>query len=92
MPGRHRHGTALMDALAALPHDHGSRRLTFAEIETLLGGPLPAIAHLAAFWMHSSTAHTNGRRRGVAARLDRGPAVTFTRQTKRPVSVPRPPR
>jgi hypothetical protein len=81
MPGRlDRRYLPLLDALDALPAAEPRLCLSFAELEALLGHPLPESAHVPSFWTGSAVAQRNWERSGFTARLDRvGPAVTFTR-------------
>jgi hypothetical protein len=71
--------------LEALPADQPSVRLTLAEIETLIGGPLPASAYMRSYWTRSDTARKHWHRLGFAAQLSRAElAVTFTRRGDTP--------
>jgi hypothetical protein len=69
--------------LAALPADEASVQLSFAEIETVIGGPLPQSAkQMTYYW--STILAGNWRSLGFAAKLNRGNrSVTFTRRTVR---------
>jgi hypothetical protein len=68
--------------LEALPPEEQAVRLTFEELERLLGRPLPPSATLSYFWSGSSVARWNWEWSGFKARLDhRGRAVEFTRRT-----------
>jgi hypothetical protein len=84
MPGRGGlHYVPLLDYLATLPPELASARLPFAELERLLGRPLPLSARIMAwYWAGSLVARRNWQAAGWMARLDhaRG-AVTFTRLT-----------
>lgn len=56
--------------------------LTFAQIEEILGAPLPASSWLSHYWAGSTVARYNWERSGFAAKLDRlGRLVVFTRQS-----------
>jgi hypothetical protein len=71
----------LLDALAALPAEQAAVTLTYAELATLLGRPLPISARTTAWhWTGSAVARRNWIAAGWTARFDR-PAhtVTFTR-------------
>ena len=60
--------------------------LTFAEMEQILGSPLPPSAWLAHYWTGSTVARYNWERSGYAAKLDRlGRLVTFTRRPPRAI-------
>jgi hypothetical protein len=65
--------------LEALPADQASVRLSFAELEGILGGPLSLSARQAPYWSYVLARHW--RPLGFTAKLDRldGAAVTFTR-------------
>jgi hypothetical protein len=56
MPGRRQPTkyVPLVAWLQALPADCGSAELSFAEIETILGGNLPASAWDPAYWRHAA--------------------------------------
>lgn len=85
MPGRPGRYNPLLDALDGLPPDQGSVHLTFAELETLLGAPLPASAQRPDYWTSSQVATLNWQRLGWRARLSHADqAVTFTRQPPPP--------
>lgn len=78
MPGRY---APLLAYLAALPPDAPSVRLTFAEIEAIIGAPLAASASSPGFWTSSYTAHQYWRRHGWNAKLHHADrAVVFTRR------------
>ena len=68
--------------LAQLPADQATVRLTFAEIEALLGVPLSATAQTKhEYWTINIMARRNWHRHGFTARLDRVErAIDFTRQ------------
>ena len=66
--------------LAALPTEQQEASLTFAEIETIIGGALPATAGSTAFWAGSFVSKQYWRSAGFAARLHRRPpTVEFRR-------------
>lgn len=70
--------------LEALDPGVGSISITFSELETILGTPLPLSAWLAHYWAGSSVARYNWERSGFAAKLDRlGRLVVFTRRPQR---------
>jgi hypothetical protein len=72
----------LVDWLQALPADQQNARLSFAEIEALIGERLPVSARTTGtFWIGHRMAEQNWRRVGFRARVDRhdATAVTFTR-------------
>lgn len=71
---------ALVHALQALPPDQQRATFTFAEIEALIGVPLPVSAWNPGFWSGSSTKPQPWQRAGFKARLvsDRQ-AVEFRR-------------
>ncbi len=80
MAGQRWRYSALLDYLEALPPRQAGVLLSFAEIEALIGGPLPRTATAADFWTSSHTAQLNWRRSGFTARLQwPGPSVVFTR-------------
>ena len=78
----------LVDHLAAQPATVASLALTPAEVEALLGGPLPASAHGPSWWSPSDRHHTRqwrrvgwrARTRTVAGQVVR---VTFERLAPR---------
>ena len=75
---------ALDRYLEAVPPEQQTVSLTFADLEALLGRPLPPSALLAHFWGSSAVGRSNWERSGFAAKLDRlGPLVTFTRRPLR---------
>jgi hypothetical protein len=81
MPGRPGRYAALLAVLDTLPADQPSVRLTLAELEALLDGPLPASTRRTDYWTSSHVARLNWERVGFTAHLDRdSPAVTFTRK------------
>lgn len=72
---------ALTRYLEQLPAEQDGVELSFAELERILGAPLPSRALLSRFWSHSETARRNWQRSGYSARLLPGQAaVRFTRQ------------
>jgi hypothetical protein len=76
---------ALLDYLEALAPAQDAVRFTFAQLEALLGAPLPPSALLRTYWTSRTLAHYNWEFSGFGAKLDRaGPAVVFTRQARRP--------
>jgi hypothetical protein len=80
MPGLRGRYAPLLAYLDALSPAAPRVRLSFAELEALLGGPLPPRASVGTNWTSSRVAVLNWRRVGFMAHLDRtGPAVTFTR-------------
>ncbi len=81
MAGQRWRYAPLLDYLEALPAAQGEVQLSFAEIETLIGGPLPRTATAPEFWTSSHTARLNWRRSGFDARLLwPGPSVRFSRR------------
>jgi hypothetical protein len=81
MPGRPGRYVPLLTLLEALPANQSNMRLTFAELETRLDGPLPPSAQRPDYWTSSPTARTNWQRVGWSAQLYRAErAVVFTRQ------------
>src|SRR5437899_2057597 len=79
---------ALNRYLETLSPDHHSVALTFAELETLLGSPLPASKVLPHYWSTGFIARYNWNLSGFTAKLDRlERRVIFTR---RPVGTPKP--
>jgi hypothetical protein len=67
--------------LEALPAEQQSVTLTFAALEALLGGPLPATAQQTTFWARGSMARRNWQFSGFTALLDRvRHRVIFTRR------------
>jgi hypothetical protein len=67
--------------LEALPPEEQGVRLTFEQLEQLIGHALPPSAGLSYFWSGSSVARWNWEWSGFKARLDhRGRAVEFTRR------------
>ncbi len=73
----------LADYLAA--HEEDRVTLTFAELEAILGGPLPMNAYITSAWWHGSRfAQVRGwETAGWHARYDRRNAcVHFTRNTE----------
>jgi hypothetical protein len=79
--GRARKYEPLNRYLEQLPACQTSVRLTFAEIEAVIGAPLPVSARtVRSYWVDHTMARLNWRRRGFRAELDRASgAVTFTR-------------
>ncbi|MHB8574854.1 MAG: DUF7662 domain-containing protein [Dehalococcoidia bacterium] len=72
--------------LESLPADQASASITFAQLEEILGAPLPPSAWLAHYWAGSSVARYNWERSGFSARLDRlGRLVLFTRKPLRKI-------
>jgi hypothetical protein len=70
--------------LDALAPEQGSVRLSFAQLEEILGAALPPSAWLAHYWAGSTVARYNWERCGFAARLDRlDRLVEFTRRPRR---------
>ena len=81
MAGQRWRYAPLLDYLEAVPAAQGEVQLSFAEIETLIGGPLPRTATAPEFWTSSHTARLNWRRSGFDARLLwPGPSVRFNRR------------
>lgn len=72
--------------LEELPPDQRTIRLSFKQLEEILGSPLPPSAWLAHYWAGSTVARYNWERCGFAARLDRlERTVEFTRRPLRVV-------
>lgn len=81
MAGQRWRYAPLLDYLEALPAKQAGALLRFAEIETLIGGPLPRTASAPEFWTSSHTARLNWRRCGFDAHLCLpDPAVNFSRR------------
>lgn len=77
LPQRYR---PLVQYLAALPTDQASARLSFTQIEALIGGPLAATARaMANYWTQQTGKQWAPL--GFTAKLDRrdGGSVVFTR-------------
>ncbi len=72
--------------LENVPEDQQSISITFAQLEEILGSPLPPSAWLAHYWAGSSVARYNWERSGFSARLDRlGRLVVFTRRPRKTI-------
>jgi hypothetical protein len=79
---------ALATWLETLSPEQHRAELSFAAIEALIDGALPASAFNSMYWSSSNVARHNWRRVGFAAHFDRtGPRVVFTRGESR--AVPR---
>jgi hypothetical protein len=71
--------------LQALPARQEEAVLTFAEIETIIGAPLPLGAWTSTFWVKADAARTNWGRAGFRARLiHHTKSVRFTRMQRSP--------